>query len=206
MKANTKREPQSSLFAFAEYGKVTMCSYVPKKNKSVILLSTMHSDNSVSGAKNKPEIMQYDNSTKRGVDNMDKMVTHYSTKRRTCRWPFAMFYNMTDTAYLASYIIYTCNNLLAKKSSHSRRTFYRELGKSLAMPSIEHHQHQPVPFIHRVLKDVSQSSVHAIFVNHTINNKAKQESLAVFVIGLYVKNTRNQSLNVVLVTYDKMFQ
>ncbi|KAF2886429.1 hypothetical protein ILUMI_19743, partial [Ignelater luminosus] len=96
MKANTKREPQSLPFRFAEDGKVTMCSYVPKKNKSVILLSTMHSDDSVSGAKNKPKIIQYYNRTKGGVDSMDKMVTHYSTKRRTCRWALAMFYNMID--------------------------------------------------------------------------------------------------------------
>ncbi|KAF2893895.1 hypothetical protein ILUMI_12279 [Ignelater luminosus] len=74
MKANAKSEPQSLVFGFAEEGKVTMCSYVPKKNKSVILLSTMHSDESVNGAKNKLEIIQYYNSTKGGVDNPPNLL------------------------------------------------------------------------------------------------------------------------------------
>lgn len=46
MGANTKRDQYSTVFGFHE--KVTMCSYVPKKNKAVILISTMHSDASVS--------------------------------------------------------------------------------------------------------------------------------------------------------------
>lgn len=45
MKANKTREQYSTVFGFHE--KVTMCSYVPKKNKAVILMSTMHSDASV---------------------------------------------------------------------------------------------------------------------------------------------------------------
>ena len=42
MGPNKSRELYSSIFAFHE--NITMCSYVPKKNKPVILLSTMHSD------------------------------------------------------------------------------------------------------------------------------------------------------------------
>lgn len=124
-------------------GKVTLCSYVPKKNKSVILMSTMHTDDSVTGPKSKPEIIEYYNSTKSGVDNMDKLLTHYSTKRRTLRWPLALFYNIIDLACLASYIIYTKNNPLTKTTSHSRRTFLQDLGRSLAMPAIEKRSQTP---------------------------------------------------------------
>lgn len=49
-----------------------MCSYMPKKNKAVILLSTMHSDMAVSNdAKKKPDIISYYNKYKAGVDTMD---------------------------------------------------------------------------------------------------------------------------------------
>ena len=42
MKASKSRETKTSNFAF-NY-QITMVSYVPKKNKSVIMLSTMHHD------------------------------------------------------------------------------------------------------------------------------------------------------------------
>ena len=44
--ANKLRPEYSSLFGFHERN-VALCSYVPKKNKAVILLSTMHSDTPV---------------------------------------------------------------------------------------------------------------------------------------------------------------
>lgn len=135
MLANKSREPMSSLFGFSE-DKVTICSYVPKKMKSVIMLSTMHYTNDVSGSKHKPEIIHYYNSVKGGVDNMDKMLTHYTTKRRTNRWPLAMFFNMIDIACLASYIIYSENNPDNSKRTDSRRIFLKDLGRSLAMPAI----------------------------------------------------------------------
>lgn len=53
-----------------------MCSYVPKKTKlSFDLLSTMHSDTSVSDdVKQKPDMITYYNQNKTGVDTMGQMV------------------------------------------------------------------------------------------------------------------------------------
>ena len=45
----------------------------------------MYNDDNVSGPKSKPEIIHYNNKTKGGVDNMDKILKHYSTKWRTLR-------------------------------------------------------------------------------------------------------------------------
>lgn len=54
-----------STFAFDHKLRATMVSYVPKKNKSVILLSTYHTSNKVIDAdKKKPEIIQFYNATK----------------------------------------------------------------------------------------------------------------------------------------------
>jgi hypothetical protein len=53
---NKEREPLSSLACFKDYK--TLVSYVPKKNKSVILLSTFHHvNNIVTSNKKKPQIV-----------------------------------------------------------------------------------------------------------------------------------------------------
>ncbi|XP_046406812.1 piggyBac transposable element-derived protein 3-like [Ischnura elegans] len=59
-----EREEKSSLFCFRK--NIALVSYVPKKSKNVILLSTMHSRISIdesTGNKRKPEILTFYNST-----------------------------------------------------------------------------------------------------------------------------------------------
>jgi len=84
MKAKT-REEKSSIFLFTN--DLTMVSYVPKKNKSVVLLSSMHHTSDVSTEDHrKPEIILFYNSTKGGVDTVDLMVRYYSCRIKTRRW------------------------------------------------------------------------------------------------------------------------
>ncbi|GBP92938.1 hypothetical protein EVAR_66483_1 [Eumeta japonica] len=66
------REIKSFLFAFIK--DFTIASYVSKKNKSVILVSYMHHDNSVDESTNKPEIILQYNSTKVSVDAVDQIL------------------------------------------------------------------------------------------------------------------------------------
>ena len=108
-----------------------------KKNKSVILLSTTHMiDDVEQTATAKPEIIKYYNQTKGGVDTMDKILSEYTVKRRTNRWPLAFFYNMIDIAALSAYIIYTEHNQRFN-STDLRRRFLKELANQLCMPAIE---------------------------------------------------------------------
>ena len=104
MTASKSREIYSSVFGYTN-DNVAICSTVPKPNKNFILLSTMHYTDNVSGAKKKPEVILYYNSTKSGVDTMDKMVGHYTTKRKSLRWPVAFFYNIVDIG-LFSFLYY----------------------------------------------------------------------------------------------------
>lgn len=135
MLANKSREPLSTRFAFHQ--NVTMCSYVPKKNKAVTLISTYHNTKTIfDDEKKKPEIIKHYNRTKGGVDLMDKMVGAFTIKRKTLRWPVSMFYNIIDLAALAAYIIYKGNNPILGKKTDSRRTFLKTLGRELAMPAI----------------------------------------------------------------------
>uniref|UniRef100_A0A0A1XPM0 PiggyBac transposable element-derived protein 4 n=1 Tax=Zeugodacus cucurbitae TaxID=28588 RepID=A0A0A1XPM0_ZEUCU len=93
-KPSPQRLEHSSIFGYGE--NKTICSYVPKKNKAVVLLLTMPCDDTISGIKQKPNVILFYNETKGGVDVMDHMLRQYSTKRKTHRWPLALFYNILD--------------------------------------------------------------------------------------------------------------
>lgn len=64
---------------------------------------------------------------------MDKMITHYATKRKTLRWLLAMFFNTVNIASLPNYVIDSETNTLTAKHTRSHRTFLQDLGKQLAI-------------------------------------------------------------------------
>lgn len=134
VKKDSKRPVLSSVFGFYD-NLISLCSYVPKKNKAVNLLSTVHYTKKVEGVAKKPEAILFYNSTKAGVDTMDQMVTHYSTKRSTRRWPLAFFCNMIDVMGLAAYII--CNENIEGTRKEKRRLFLNTLSKQLVLANTE---------------------------------------------------------------------
>lgn len=122
----------------------TLCSYVPKKNKAVILLSSMHTTGDISqNEAAKPEMILYYNNTKGAVDTLDKMLHEYTTKRKTRRWPLAFFFNILDIAALAAYIIFIENNPNLIKKSEGRRHFLTQLAEHLCVPTVEIRSLQP---------------------------------------------------------------
>lgn len=129
------RDINSSLFGCSN--DVTLVSFVPKKDKVEILLSTMHYDKRDDSESQKPIIIMDYIVNKGGVDNFDKLVTEYSTRRRTHRWPLAFYHNILDIAALATYIIYTENNPEFKTSTSSRRVFLQQLSEQLIYREIE---------------------------------------------------------------------
>lgn len=140
MKKNPARPICSSLFGFHE-NLVSICSYVPKKNKAVNLLSTVHYTKFCEGEALKPEAILYYNANKAGVDCMDQMVTHFTTKRPTGRWTYALFCNILDVMALASFII--CKQTDRLNGSDARRTFLNTLSKSLVLPNVENRMNNP---------------------------------------------------------------
>lgn len=150
MLPNRNREEFSSVFGFSN-DNVTIVSYVPKQGKAVILLSTMHNTIDITGPKKKPEVIHYYNSGKGGVDCMDKMLSHYSVKRKTNRWPLAMFYNMLDIAGLATFIVFAENDPLQEKKNY-RRKFLQDLGKELAKSNIQNRAKSPRVWQHFSVK------------------------------------------------------
>jgi len=94
----------SSFFGFQK--EIMITSYTPKKNKAVILLSTMHNDTSVNSETKKPEVIHFYNSTKGGVDTVDQMCGNYSVSRRTRRWPLSIFFQLLNIAGINANILY----------------------------------------------------------------------------------------------------
>ena len=97
----------------------------------------MHYDKDVQGPKEKPAMIIDYNKFKGGVDNIDKYLSEYSTKRKTNRWPLAFFFNILDIAAFTAFNIYKENNLQNCQSTDYRRMFLRQWSEQLTMPEIQ---------------------------------------------------------------------
>ena len=73
------KEVGLSLFGFSD--RQTLVSYVLKKNKSVILLSTIHNDNKMDEATEKPEMILKYNAAKAAVDGVDQLFIITACKK-----------------------------------------------------------------------------------------------------------------------------
>ena len=137
MKPNSSREVYSSMFGFKD--QVTLVSYVPKKNKAVKALSTMHHDTVVEGEEYKPEIIMHYNATKSGVDNLDHLCTLYTCRRKVNRWSVVLFGNYIDVGAVAAFVIWMAKYPEWKSSQgkRRRRIFLLELGQELVIPHIK---------------------------------------------------------------------
>ncbi|XP_022828398.1 uncharacterized protein LOC111357825 [Spodoptera litura] len=135
----TGKQPGSSMFGFQK--DITLVSYAPKSNKVVIAMSTLHHDDKIdesTGDKNKPEIITFYNSTKAGVDVVDKLSATYNVSRNSKRWPMTIFYGILNMAAINANIIYQSN--LDKSSK--RTEFLRSLGLSLLNKHLQLRQTQ----------------------------------------------------------------
>lgn len=129
------REVSSSLFG--HLNTTTLVSYVSKRNKAVVMISSMHFDNAVSADEShKPLMIQDYNAHKCGVDTMDKMVTMNSTRRATNRWPVKFFYTILDVAGIAAYVIYRKQFDSVQMNRNDRRRFLLTISEDLMREAI----------------------------------------------------------------------
>ena len=103
--ATRGREAFSSKFAFTPT--TALVSYLPKRNKNVVLLSPLHKTAEISDRKDrKPAIILDYNHNKRGMDNLDKLIGTYSCRRMTARWPLVIFHNIIDVSSYNAFVIW----------------------------------------------------------------------------------------------------
>ncbi|CAH2006447.1 unnamed protein product [Acanthoscelides obtectus] len=130
------REEKTSIFGFRE--DLTMASYCPKKNKAVIVISSMHHDSSIdpeSGENRLPEIITCYNQTKVGVDLVDQMSDNYNVARTTNRWPMVVFYDLLNISGINACCVYKANHPNEKVL---RSDFIEKFAWELIKPQIEH--------------------------------------------------------------------
>lgn len=123
------REVDSVLFGYQK--DATLVSYIPKKNKTVFLLSTMHDAGVIDKEINKPEIVLDYNATKGAVDTADQMCGSYSVARISRRWPLVVFYSLLDIAGINTQILYSFNE---NNTKQFRRLFLKSLALNLMKP------------------------------------------------------------------------
>ena len=83
----------------------------------------------------KPQVITYYNATKSGVDTMDQMVRWFTSKRKTRRWPMAIFCNMLDISALNAFVIWMSlkkENHAGKRGNRFKRSLLISLAKKLA--------------------------------------------------------------------------
>jgi hypothetical protein len=102
-----QRDENWSIFGFTK--DLTLVSYVPKKNKSVVLLSSLHHDSAICSDSGKPEIIEFYNKMKGAVDMLDQVCARYTVERATGRWTLAVFYGMINIAAVNALVIYAHN-------------------------------------------------------------------------------------------------
>ena len=117
-----------------------LVSYQSKKEKNVILLSSMHNDASVDETKEKkkPDIVLKYNATKGGVDALDQMAHSFTTKRKTKRWPLVYLFNLLDLSTICASIVYKLKypeDMFSK--ADNRQMFNIQIGGQLALPHIK---------------------------------------------------------------------
>lgn len=123
-KALVDRNRGDSVHFYSE--NVTLCSFWDKGRSPVLVLSTSHGHqhNLPDG---KPQMVQCYNATKSGVDNLDKQVRCYRSKRKCSRWPYGLFFTLVDTGIVL---------LLRLFDLDSHYSFKKELGYELVAPLI----------------------------------------------------------------------
>jgi len=143
-----KSKAGSSMFGFNV--DTTLVSYVPKKNKRVILVSSEHLQGDIDAETSKPDIIMAYSKSKGGVDHLDQMCGAYTTRKRTTRWPKCVFQHKIDVTAYNSFVLW-CEKTGSVRAN--RRQFVKMLGAELCGRELDESgnikltqiQIQPVP-------------------------------------------------------------
>ncbi|KAE8300066.1 Activating transcription factor 7-interacting protein 1 [Larimichthys crocea] len=127
----------SSTFAFTETH--TLVSYIQRRGKNVLLLSTKHHHPDIGDEKKgKPVIVKDYNKCKGSVNNLDKALDTYSCRRKTKCWPLALFYSLVDISLYNAYVLWTFDpSWQPNWKPYKQRLYIEEVGETLVTPHIK---------------------------------------------------------------------
>ena len=112
---------------------------VPKKNKRVVFLLTIHRKREKDEETGKEEINAFYNSQKGGVASHDQMCSFYSAAKKTNRWPMRAIYGMIDSAAMNALVIFIENVLKYSFETVDKRNKFL---KEVAVAMITSYQNQ----------------------------------------------------------------
>ena len=117
---NNRMEFYSCTFLYNHDDGVCLVAYQTKRNKKpVVLLSSTHTNSSVTADECKKPFMILDYNQREGdVDMFDENLEEFSCRRKTVRWPLLFFYNMLDAAANNSYILLKKSGRYSKSKKH----------------------------------------------------------------------------------------
>lgn len=146
-----ERQMNSAMFCFS--GPLTLLSYCPPKSKKkiVLMLSTMHEKGDEPNSVHKPDIIEFYNSTKGGVDTLDQLCHTYSCSRKTRRWPLCLFYNLLNIIGVNSMILLRGSIAKDKETVTNRRDYLKKLAMDLMRPHME--RRLAAPTLRRELRE-----------------------------------------------------
>lgn len=170
-----QRPVLSSHFYYSD--QVTLVQYVPKKYRLVNVLSTFHHHDTICpDAKKLPEIISFYNKTKAGVDTLDQLVGTYTVKRKSNRWPFALFCNIIDISGVNAFVLWLETHPdWNKNKSFNRRLFLEELGSQLVNEEILRRPNLPRGAASLSLVHESRASTSTLISDEFLNNKKKRK-------------------------------
>ena len=136
LKAMTNRDEKLTLSVHHQDKEIILVLYIDKKKsgkKNIIALTTMHDKVKVTNDQRcKLHVLVMYDHTKGGVDVVDLISTHHSTRIKSKRWPLNAFAFILDTVRTNAKTILADN-----KSSFSNFEFTYQLGKFLVLPIVQ---------------------------------------------------------------------
>ena len=103
-----RKEEHVSRYLYCNSNKIqkTLCTYVPKPGRVVVLLSTADHSASDHAATGKPLIVEAYNAFKGGVDMFNEIMKSRSCRRKTRRWPLRVLYFILDASAYNSFVLF----------------------------------------------------------------------------------------------------
>ncbi|XP_077385348.1 uncharacterized protein LOC144023587 [Festucalex cinctus] len=149
------REVFSSLFAFTKDH--TLVSYIAKKRKNVLILSTRHREPEVIEMGKKKPVVIEKYMCKGAVRHTRIPPPTYSCRRRAQRWPMCVFHHMLDISCFNAFVLFTTiYPEWNKKKSYKRRLFLEEVGKALIGPEML--RREPLDFAEGLVEESDQQA------------------------------------------------
>ena len=103
-KVAKEREIESTKALYDHSNKILLLSYVPKRNKNVLMISSSHSSISITDCHKNPTVITDYNKHKGGVDTLDENCEEFSW-RKTNLWPMVINYNLINVATYNAFIV-----------------------------------------------------------------------------------------------------